>query len=91
MIDERFSLGQYIWHPPQRVSIAISLNIAEEVEALPRPKADEPPPKADFSVSKYWKSESNSEGDEFVFNFQRIRYVDEWEAIKDDPSWHLED
>jgi hypothetical protein len=67
------------------VSIAVTLDINEELREVPRQKADEPPPKTDFSVSKYWKSESNSEGDEFVFNFQRIRYIDEWEAIKDDP------
>ncbi|KAF2429012.1 hypothetical protein EJ08DRAFT_698806 [Tothia fuscella] len=85
VIDERFSLGQYIWHPPEAVSTAISLEQDEPLAIIPRPKIGEPPAKREFSVSKYFKEVIGSEGDEFVFNFQRIRYMGEWEDSKNDP------
>jgi hypothetical protein len=81
VIDERFSLGQYIWHPPEQISHAISPDI--DVPLQVATKVGETV-ELDFTASKYWKSETNCEGDEYVYNFQRIKHVDEWQDRQDD-------
>jgi hypothetical protein len=81
VIDERFSLGQYIWHPPEQLTHAISPQI--DVPLQIATKVGETV-ELDFTASKYWKSETNCEGDEYVYNFQRIKHVDEWEDRQDD-------
>jgi hypothetical protein len=80
-IDERFSLGQYIWHPPEQLTHAVASHIDVPLQVATK---DGETVQLDFTVSKYWKSESNCEGDEYVYNFQRIKHVDEWEDRRDD-------
>ncbi|RDI76896.1 hypothetical protein Vi05172_g13117 [Venturia inaequalis] len=83
IIDERFSIGQYIWHPAERLTRAISSNI--DVPLLPASVAQRHARK--IIVSKYFQGkEEENEGSEYIYTFQRIRNVEnEWAERKDDP------
>ncbi|TID25635.1 hypothetical protein E6O75_ATG03498 [Venturia nashicola] len=82
-IDERFSIGQYIWHPAERLTRAISVNI--DVPLWPAPVAQRHD--RNIIVSKYFQGkEDENEGSEYIYTFQRIRNVEnEWAERKDDP------
>lgn len=85
-VVEEFSIGQYIWHPPVRVTLAIPSNVDDEVPLATAAQTNDP--KANLVASKYFQGESG-EGLEYVYNFQRIRYVDSWSDSKNDPLFKV--
>ena len=85
VMEDRFSIGQYIWHPAAQVTRAIPPNVDDEVPlANATQKYD---PNANIIVSKYF--DEDGDGDEYVYNFQRIRYVEAWSTRKYDPLFRL--
>jgi hypothetical protein len=64
------------------VTIPVPQNVDDKVPlATVQQKYD---PAHNFRCSRYFETE-DSEGNEYVFTFQRFKYIDEWNQRKDDP------
>lgn len=83
---DTWSLGQYIWRGAQQITHAISPTLDDPVEVATIEQKYDP---NHFVVSSKYYDTEDAEGHEYIFNFQRIRHVDEWKEKKNDPLYKV--